>query len=142
MELKAGLKELKNAEACVHPTVSITQVVKAPDGEDPYGRSLHGPGPVIEATADGKTEQFEIEKILARRSVRKGVMPQIEYLIKWKGRGSHDNQWCRRAVLMQNGSDMINEYEAKFPITEKERKPRRPPLVEGGTSAAGQGSAA
>ncbi|ESA43159.1 hypothetical protein NCU16630 [Neurospora crassa OR74A] len=111
-----------------HRTVSITQLVPAPVGEDPFGRRHLNPGRVIEEDAD-KDEQYEIDKILGRRTNFKHGRPILEYLIKWKGYRNQWNSYVLRPSLLQNASDLVYDYDTKNPVDDKEPKPKKPRKV-------------
>ncbi|HYX50369.1 MAG TPA: chromo domain-containing protein [Ktedonobacteraceae bacterium] len=66
------------------------------------GRIVEPPKPeIIE-----QHEEWEIEAIRAKR-VR---YRRVEYLVKWKGFGEHDNTWIP-ARNMEHAQELIEEYE-------------------------------
>ena len=66
---------------------------------------LEKPPPVIQADKDQDSE-WEIEKIVERRRKRN----RVEYLVKWKGYDSYDNQWLPVSQL-SNARKLIQEFD-------------------------------
>ena len=57
---------------------------------------------------EDSTEEYEVEKIIARR-VNRG---SEEFLIRWKGYGSYDDTWEPRTNL-KNAKEKLNEFLGK-----------------------------
>ena len=112
----------------IHNVVSVRQLVPYP-GDDPFGRRSPAPGPIWVEGDDDEWKSYEIERLVQKRKTKTGA---IEYLVRWKGYGPQDDMWYRREVLMENASDMVEEFDAqstkqnKGPHIQK-RGPGRPP---------------
>lgn len=104
----------------VHRTVSVAHLCKAPKGSDPYNRRRPQPGRIFVEGDDNEWQSYEIEKLLGRRINNQGNRPTIEYLVKWKDYGSQYNEWYPRIILMQNATELINDYDRKNKLTQTE----------------------
>ncbi|KAK1826395.1 hypothetical protein QBC39DRAFT_221689, partial [Podospora conica] len=101
----------------VHRTVSVAQLVPAPEGTDPFERQPeHDVRRVVD---DDSGRVFEIEKLLERRPVWRGHDPKIEYLVKFKSWGSHFNSFQPRVSLLQTAGHLVRAYEQDNPIQAK-----------------------
>lgn len=95
----------------MHPVFTIQQLEPAPLETDPFDRPRpdHPPSVFVE----GDTELFksyEIDRILNKRTVRKGRGIATEYLLKWKGYGPEYDRWYNVKAL-GNAEDLVKEYE-------------------------------
>jgi RNase H-like domain found in reverse transcriptase/Integrase zinc binding domain/Chromo (CHRromatin Organisation MOdifier) domain len=90
----------------IHNSFHVSRIkrVKTTD-RFPNRPTLEKPPPVIQADND-KESEWEIEKIVEKRRNR----GRVEYLVKWKGYDSHDNQWLTVSRLA-NARDAIREFE-------------------------------
>ncbi len=62
------------------------------------------------ALEDGQAaEELEVERLVGRRQVRgQGV----QYLVRWKGYGAHEDKWETLANL-SNSKRLVKEYEQR-----------------------------
>ncbi|KDN69113.1 hypothetical protein CSUB01_12601, partial [Colletotrichum sublineola] len=95
----------------VHPVVSIAQLWKAAQGEDPFGREEKPPEPV---EVDGAPE-YEVERLVDRRIKWRKGRPTVEYLVKWKGYSPASNTWEPRENLEPNAGETVASYEKERP---------------------------
>ena len=54
--------------------------------------------------------EYEVEKILDKREIKRGRNRIIQYLIKWKGYPEYESTWEPMTNLI-NAPDIIREYE-------------------------------
>lgn len=113
--------ELPPTMGSIHPTIHVARL-------EPYRKGdKHLEPPPIEV--DGK-EQYEVEKIVDWRDVKKGPKKGRQYLVKWKGYRDEHNNW-EHARDLTNAKDAILEFEdgnkqrEPLPIRETLRKQRR-----------------
>ena len=61
--------------------------------------------------SDHGEEEYEVEAILNKRTVRKdrGRKEEVQYLIKWKGWNNEFNQWLPATEIYAH--DLIQRYE-------------------------------
>ena len=64
------------------------------------------PGPVM--TIDGD-EEWDVERVLKHREVKRGRGHQRWYLIKWRGHDHASNEWVR-AKDAENCAELVQEY--------------------------------
>ena len=106
----------------LHPVISIAHLEPATDPtKDPFERprpQLDHPLPV---TVDGE-EEFEIEKLLRKRQVRRGRSNQTEYLVKWVGWGPEYNVWYNVRDL-DNAADSIRKFKEEHGAQEEDLLP-------------------
>lgn len=95
----------------VHPVISIAHLEPAPAGEDPFNRPLQEHPESLEV--DGKTDHWEIERLLNIRVTRKGRGQKIQYLVKWRGWGYEYNEWYNLADL-QNALELVQECDDRL----------------------------
>ena len=102
----------------IHPVFSMVQLEPAPPpAEDPFGRPFpsHPPFIFIEGDTD-KVKNFEVERLLNKRQVRKGKDRAVEYLLCWKGYGPEWNRWYNFKEL-DNTSALVDDYKAGLAST-------------------------
>lgn len=111
----------------IHPVISVAHLIPAPKGKDPYNRHIvEGREPVdgVEGDTD-EWKSWELERIVDRRTVKRGRTNVVEYLVKFKGWGNHENQWYPNELLF-NAQDMVTEYEARLAKSPPKRgRPRK-----------------
>jgi hypothetical protein len=91
----------------VHPVFSIAHLEKYPGESDPFDRPLPAePGPL---RVQGE-EEWEIERILHKRILKRRRKEIIQYLVRWKGWPPEYDQWYDIAKL-ENAMDLVHEYE-------------------------------
>ena len=95
----------------IHNVISIAHLEPGtvPE-EDPYHRRYPPPPPVI---IEGE-EEYEIEKIVARRAVRRGRNRSLvtEYLIRWKNCGPEEDTW--QAEWTVADTKALDNYERLY----------------------------
>jgi hypothetical protein len=90
----------------INNSFHVSRMKRARDTDQfPERPSVDKPPPVVQADNDQESE-WEIEKIVDKRSSR----GRVEYLVKWKGYDSHDNQWLTVSQLA-NARESIREFE-------------------------------
>jgi hypothetical protein len=90
----------------IHNSFHVSRIKRAKVTEDfPDRLTIEKPPPIIQADSDQESE-WEIERIIDRRRSR----GRIEYLVKWKGYDSYDNQWLTVSQLA-NARDAVREFE-------------------------------
>jgi chromodomain-containing protein len=94
----------------IHNVISIAHLEPATaPNKDPYGR-IQPPPPPVEVEGE---EEFEIERLLRKRTIRRGRGSQIQYLVRWKGYGPEHDQWYSEKDL-GNAVELIREYELAY----------------------------
>lgn len=78
-----------------------------PPIEDPFHRPRPEQPPTVEV--DGEQE-WEIERLLDKRTIQRGYGFSTQYLIRWLGYGPEHDQWYSMKDLV-NATDLINDYE-------------------------------
>jgi len=90
----------------IHDSFHVSKIKRAKSTEQfPDRPVLENPPPVIKADNDQESE-WEIDKIVNKRRRRN----RVEYLVKWKGYDSHDNQWLPVSQL-NSARDAIEDFE-------------------------------
>lgn len=94
----------------IHDVISIAYLEPATDpAMDPYQRRrLPAPAVVV----DGE-EEFEIEKLLQKRRIRRGRGWSTQYLVRWLGYGPEFDQWMPEHRLA-HAPDLVQEFERTF----------------------------
>jgi hypothetical protein len=96
----------------IHNSFHVSKIKRAKTTEQfPNRTVLEKPPPIIKADNDQKSE-WEIEKIVDKRRRRN----RVEYLVKWKGYDSYDNQWLPVSQLT-NARDVIKDFEESLNST-------------------------
>ena len=94
----------------IHDVVSIAHLESATDpAKDPYQRRRP---PMSAVVIDGEDE-YEVEKLLQKRSIRRGRGWSTQYLVRWLGYGPEDDTWETESELRRNASEMIDTFEAR-----------------------------
>ena len=96
----------------VHPTFHINLLTPYKE-TDQYGPAFTPPPPDM---IDGQEEQ-EIEAILDER--RKGRGRKLQYLIKWKGFPSSENEWVAKEDM--HADELINQFHHTSRLTRDKR---------------------
>ncbi len=93
----------------IHDVISIAHLEPATDpAEDPYRRRrLPVPAVVVEGE-----EEYEIEKLLRKRSIRRGRGWSTQYLVRWLGYGPEADTWEVERELLRHAKETVEEYEA------------------------------
>ena len=102
----------------IHNVISVAHLERAtPPGDDPYQRprpQMEHPLPVL---VEGQPE-YEIEKLLRRRRVRKGHGYSTEYLVRWLGWGPEADTWYNVKDL-GNARDLVRAFKEAAEVTSK-----------------------
>ena len=96
----------------VHPVFLVAQLEPAPS---PTDNLFHHPHPQMPPAVfvDGDTEHnksFEVERLLNKRTVKKGRGLATEYLVRWTGYGLEWDRWYNVKDL-DNATDLVQAYE-------------------------------
>ncbi|THC94471.1 hypothetical protein EYZ11_006036 [Aspergillus tanneri] len=100
----------------IHPVISVAQLEPVPDPQsDPFGRAPACPPPVTDERFPDQIDRWEVERILNKRIVRIGRnrTPFTEYLVRWKGYSSEEDQWVRTKDI---AADELIEECFLFPV--------------------------
>ena len=62
----------------------------------------------LQATEEEEEEDFEVEKIMDRRTIKKG---KVEYLVKWKNFDDPSEYTWEFGSTLGSVQDMVEEYE-------------------------------
>lgn len=91
----------------IHDVISIAHLEPATNpADDPYRRRRLPSPPVV---VDGNDE-FEIERLLQKRRIRKGRGWSTQYLVRWLGYGPEDDTWMPEHRLA-NAPELVRQYE-------------------------------
>ena len=96
----------------IHPVFSVAQLEPAPDpSKDPFHqpRPQQPPSVFVEGDSD-KHKSFEIDRLLNKRTVRKGRGLAVEYLVRWTGYGPEWDRWYNIKDL-DNTANLVRDYE-------------------------------
>ena len=94
----------------LHPVFTIAQLEARPDpATDPYHRPRPDNPEAIHTERDDLPAEWEVERILDKRVLKRGRGFSTQYLIRWKGYGSHEDRWTKADDIFAD--DLINEYE-------------------------------
>lgn len=94
----------------IHDVISVAHLEPATDPQaDPYQRHrIQAPAVVV----DGY-EEFEIEKLLQKRRIRRGHGWSTQYLVRWAGYGPEFDEWMPERRLA-NAPELVQDYERLF----------------------------
>ena len=94
----------------LHPVFSIAQLESCPDpATDPYHRPRPDNPEAVNTERDDLPEEWEVERILDKRVIKRGRGFSTQYLLRWKGYGSYEDRWTRADDVFAD--DLIAEYE-------------------------------
>lgn len=96
----------------IHPVFTIAQLepVPAPD-QDPYLRQPYDHPPAIYVEGDtDESKSYEIDRLLNKRTIKKGRGYSTQYLVSWKGYGPEHDQWYTMGQL-EDAQELIDDYE-------------------------------
>ena len=92
----------------IYPVFTVAQLEPCPDpNTDPYKRARPDYPPAVNVDHEG--EQWEIERLLNKRVVKKGRGKATEYLIRWKGWGPEWDAWTNAKHM--NAKELVDDYE-------------------------------
>lgn len=91
----------------IHPVLNISRLKAYRDGFEAYpSRPQPHPRPPPETVDADGSEEYEVEKILARR----GTGARAQFLVSWKGWPTWEATWEKRANLT-NAAEALAEFE-------------------------------
>lgn len=92
----------------IHPVLNISRLKEYRDGFEAFpARPQPHPRPPPETVEEDGSEEYEVEKILARR----GTGARAQFLVSWKGWPTWEATWEKRANLT-NAREALEEFEA------------------------------
>ena len=91
----------------VHPVISVAQLEPWPNENDPFGRPQPNTQPTV--IVQGQ-EEYEIERLLRKRTIRRGRRYSTEYLVRWVGWGPEHDSWFNVKDL-GNARDLVEEFD-------------------------------
>lgn len=101
----------------IHNSFHVSRIKRARTSKEfPNRYSLEKPPPIIQADNDRESE-WEIERIINKRRSR----GRVEYLVKWRGYDTHDNQWLP-VSQMTNAQGAIRDFEEIYKSSIKEKR--------------------
>ncbi len=91
---------------------SVAQLEPAPDpAEDPFQRPRPQQPPSVFMEGDtDKHKSFEIDRLLNKRTIRKGRGLAVEYLVRWTEYGPEWDRWYNIKDL-DNAAELVQAYE-------------------------------
>ena len=102
----------------IYLVFSITQWEPAPTPfEDPFLRPQPTQRPSV--YVDGETDtykSFEVERLLNKRTVKRGRGRSLEYPVRWKGYGPEWDRWYN-VKAPDNAAALVEDYEASLAAT-------------------------
>ena len=91
-------------------TVAQLELV-LPPADDPFKRPRPDYPPIVFVQGDtNEWKLFKLDRLLNKRTIRRGRGWSTEYLIRWKGYGPEFNQWYNVKDL-ENAIELVEEYE-------------------------------
>lgn len=97
------------ANMMIHDVISVAHLEPATDpADDPYQRRR----PAIPLIVDGQ-EEYEIDRLVNKRPIRRGRGWSTQYLVRWKNCGLEEDMWLPEREL-GNASGLVNEYEERY----------------------------
>lgn len=95
----------------IHPVFTIAELEPCPPPEqDPYRRQRPTNPGAVETERDDLGEEWELDRLLDKRVIRKGKGLATEYLVRWKGWGTEWDRWLNTKNIF--AESLIQEYEA------------------------------
>jgi hypothetical protein len=100
----------------IHPVISIQYLTKYECDDDPFERRPIPPGPLeyeqgeYSGDTDDDGKVYEVERVVDHRP-KKGKIR--EYLVRWKGYGSKDDQW-KKVGDLAHCQELIDEYLSRL----------------------------
>ena len=96
----------------IYPVFSVAQLEPALDpSKDPFHRTrLEQPSSEFVEGDTDKHKSFEIDRLLNKRTVRKGKGLATEYLMRWTRYGPEWDRWYNVKDL-DNAADLVRAYE-------------------------------
>ena len=97
----------------VHPVISVAQLEPAPKEQDPYSRPRpHHPDEVdVDEMPNTDFERnYEVEKIVNRRTRKYGRTTIQQYLVRWLGYGAEYDEW-RPLSKLQGCLELVEAYD-------------------------------
>ena len=92
----------------IHSVFTVAQLEPCLDpNTDPYKRARPDYPPAVNVDHEG--EEWEIERLLNKRVVKKGRGKATEYLIRWKGWGPEWDAWTNAKYM--NAKELVDDYE-------------------------------
>lgn len=93
----------------IHDVVSVAHLEPATDpAEDSYRRRRL---PMSAVVIDGEDE-YENEKLLQKRRIRRGRGWSTQYLVRWLTYGPEDDTWETGQELRRHANDLVEAYGA------------------------------
>ena len=94
----------------IHPVFTVAQLEPCPDpSEDPFHRVRPTDPEAVNAERDDEEPEWEVERILDKREIKRGRGYSTEYLVRWKGWGNEHDRWVNQKDLF--AEDLIRQYE-------------------------------
>ena len=96
----------------IHPVFSVVQLEPAPEpSNDPFRRPRphHPPAVFVDGDTDS-FKSFEIDRLLNKRTIKRGKGLTVEYLVRWTGYGPEWDRWYNVKNL-DNAAELVREYE-------------------------------
>ena len=94
----------------IHFVVSIQQLESASHDKDLYDRELYDNPSSMYVEEQSESEFYEIEKLMNKRTIRKGRDHFTQYLIRWKEYDSEHDTWYTIDDL-RNAAELVVDYE-------------------------------
>jgi hypothetical protein len=102
--------ELPPLLGALHSTFNISRLKLYHDGSALFPtrpQRAHQP-PAVERDSNG-VQSYEVESVLAQR----GAASRRQLLVRWKGYGAEDDQWCSRAELRRTAPEAVADFDAR-----------------------------
>jgi Chromo (CHRromatin Organisation MOdifier) domain len=103
----------------VHPVFRVSLLKPFHRGSD-EGREQPPPPPVV---VDGE-EEYQVERLLDVRKVRRGLGYHQEFLVKWSGYGHEHNSWEPLAHSNENYQDDVDRLLAERQVASSSKHVR------------------
>lgn len=90
----------------IHNVISIAHLEPATNpASDPYQRRRLAVPVVVD-----NQDEWEIERLLQKRRIRRGRGWSVQYLVRWKDCGPEDDMWLAEAELLRNAADLVEAF--------------------------------